>query len=243
MNKIIVLLITVFFTACLYGQEKIKIAVFETQGTASAAIREELKNAIVDGLRNNSGIIVLERSALSQVMKEQGLQMSDDFNESQAVEVGNLAGASYICVSSINSANDFEYRIVYRLVDVKTGATLTSDRKKAVQNNLYDVFDEIAKSKLFAQEENDADNSICGCEIQKQDLPEGTKIPSGWRLPNLAELKCMCENKDKIGSFNFGVYTSSKRSRGHSKGIKFQFCEEVFIINDNASIRLVRSRK
>lgn len=225
------------------GQGKKKVAVFETQGTAKAGIREEIKNALVDGIRNNPRFIGLERAALSQVIREQSLQMSDEFDDDQAVKVGRLAGADYICTSSVNSANDFEYRIVYRLVNVETGETIASERKKATQNNVYDIIDEIANSTLFANDKSAEYISACNCQIQKQDLPTGENCPKGWRLPTLNELKCMCAEKNNIGGFNFGIYWSSTNSMGHRKGIKFDFCNEVFITGKSASIRCVEGKK
>lgn len=235
------------FSICLYGQGKKRVVVLETQGTASVAHRDEIKNALIRGIANNPNLSVVGRGELLQVMQQQGMQMNDAFSESQAIEVGRLTQAQYVCVSSVNTANEYEYRISYKLIDLETGETVegTDVREKATNVNFYEVVDKIAESKLFANNvktgsSNGGSNiSVCGCEIQKQDLPQGAKIPAGWRLPTLKELKCMCENKEKIGGFNFGAYMSSTKQQGDYKGIKFQFCDEVFILG-NYSIRVVR---
>ncbi|MDR1810464.1 MAG: hypothetical protein LBR34_08690 [Prevotella sp.] len=101
------------------------------------------------------------------------------------------------------------------------------------------------KSNFEEEDENDvsaatvSETSFCGCEIAEADLPEGADIPKGWRLPTLAELECMCQHKDEIGGFNFGVYLSSNKEQGYLKGIKFQFCNDV-TVTGNYSIRVVR---
>ncbi|MDR0542124.1 MAG: penicillin-binding protein activator LpoB [Dysgonamonadaceae bacterium] len=250
MKKTTTLLLAVFTFSCLYSQEKVKIAVFETQGTAKAQVREELKEALIDGLYNNSAVTVLDRSVLAQVMKEQGLQVSDAFDDNQMVEVGKLAGAKYICVSSINSVDGFEYTIVYRLVDVETGEIIMRERQKRGAGELNASFEKISKSKLFATGGSAAqtassvtDRSVCDCEIATEDLPDDARIPAGWRLPTLAELECMCKNKGKIGGFHLGTYLSSAREQGYAKGIKFRFCDEAIINGSNVSRRLVRGGK
>lgn len=238
--KLTTILLCLCLTASIYGQERLRIAVFETQGTASAAKREDFRNALVDGLRNNPNLVVLDRATLAQVMREQGLQMSDEFDEYRAVEVGRLAGADYIMTSSANSANNIDFRLVYRLVDIRTGETIASERERATANTWYDVIDRIADSKLLA-ENDDRSNVFCGVEVQTQDHRVGAPIPAGWRLPTLTELRCICEHRDEIGGFNMGAYRSSTTDRGHTMGIRFQFCNEVLLTNPNeGSIRLVR---
>jgi len=227
----------------MQGQEKKRIVVLETQGTASAAHRDEIKNALIRGISNNSKFSVVGRNELMLIIEQQGIQMNDVFSENQAIEVGRLAQAQYVCVSSVNTSNGYDYRITYRLIDLETGETLEGAdvRQSATNVNFYEVADKIADSKLF--DDGVKDNSttifICGLEVQKHDLPKNAKIPPGWRLPTLDELKCLCENKEKIGGFNFGTYLSSTKQAKNSKGIKFQFCDEVFVIG-NHSVRVVR---
>ena len=223
--------------------------VFETQGTTDAAKREEVKTALIKGIENNQKYSVMSNSDLMQVIKQQGFQTGDAFSDSQAIEVGRLTQARYICVSSLNTSNEYEYRLVYKLIDLETGETMegTNVREKFRDIDFYTFVDKIAESKLFAENNSKSDDNsttvfVCGCEIQKQDLPKDARIPFGWRLPTLKELKCMCENKGSIGGFNFGKYLSSTKKDGDSKGINFQFCDEVFVMG-GASVRVVRSQK
>ncbi len=64
---------------------------------------------------------VLERVQLDKAMKELQLQNSDDFDESQAAEIGKLAGAEHVFVGSVYRIAGL-YNVSVRCVDIQTGA-------------------------------------------------------------------------------------------------------------------------
>lgn len=65
--------------------------------------------------------IVLERMELDKAMKELQLQNSDDFDETQAAEVGKLAGAEQVFFGNVYSIAG-QYTVSVRCVDIRTGA-------------------------------------------------------------------------------------------------------------------------
>jgi hypothetical protein len=265
MKGISTFFLTFLAFSCLCGQEKVRVALFETQGTAKESVRKELNEALMDALFNSPNTSVLDPAALSSSVKVSGV-----FDESLTMKAGKSAGAKYICVSSVNSDDGKEFAITYNVKDAATGEIIVRERKSLTAGELKSAFAQISKSQLLASN-NDVGNtsqkptaethappdtkttdfkeketaapsaasSPCGCEIAEADLPDDAEIPKGWRLPTLKELECMCQHKDEIGGFNFGVYLSSDKEQGLSKGIKFQFCNEVSV-DGSYSRRLVR---
>jgi hypothetical protein len=230
----------------VFGQEKKRVAVAPTTGTADAGVRNEIMEALLESMANSEKYIPLDRANLEQIRNELALQQTGEVDDEQIIEIGRLAGAEFVLISSINLVNS-NYLINYRLVDAATGTVIKRARRTANLGTILDVINAISEEPLFPENDKASSENICGCEIQKQDFGEKTLSrkeqkstnAQGWRLPTLAELACMCKNKEKIGGFNYGIYYSSELKNGNPTGIRFNSCFETGIMG-SASIRYVR---
>lgn len=240
MKKVIILMAFALSVVVVVAQNKDKVGVAPTSGTAEEGVRAAITDALIQGIIK-SGFSVVERSQYDKIVKEQGLQASDFTDDNSRVEFGNLIGAKYLCVSSVNKIAQ-NYLINYRMVDVQTGDIIKSERKTATETNILEVINAISEEKLFVAK-SDANPCFCGLEIQKEDL-KGTENCSscgqGWRLPTINELKCMYEHRKEIGNFLYGEYLSGDKSDGFSQGIRFSSGTQTNIIG-RASIRCVKS--
>lgn len=236
-----------FLLVALFGFGQ-KVAISPTTGSAEKGVKNALCEAILDGISNSGQYIIVERANFSAIIQEFEFQSSGFVDDEQIAEIGKAAGAQYVCISSINKIG-YNYQINYRLVNVTNGTVVAKDKKTANESTLLEVIDAISKEKLFVSI-NSSDQSyskICGLEIQKNDFGEHmlnakeqqSVCPFGWRLPNLNELKCMCEEKEKIGNFNYGEYWSSERRNKIGIGVRFNSCAETNILY-KASVRCVR---
>ncbi|MDR0605790.1 MAG: penicillin-binding protein activator LpoB [Bacteroidales bacterium] len=248
MKKIIVFIMLLISISYAHGQEKKRVAVAPATGNAEVGVQNALTEALFEAVANSEKYILLERANFDQIKKELSLQQSGFVDDEQIVELGRLAGAELVLISSINIVNN-NCLINYRLVDILTGTVLNRAKKTANFGTILEVINAISVEPLFADNNNDktSPQNLCGCEVQREDFGEKAlsrkeikKVePQGWRLPTLNELKCMCKNKEKIGGFNYGVYYSSEIKDGNPIGIRFNSCFETGIIG-NASIRYVR---
>lgn len=228
----------------LSGQKR--VAVYPATGTIDDGIKEALTEAILDGISNSGKYLVIERSNFSQILQEQKFQLSGNVNDEHIVEIGRAAGAEYVCISNINKVGS-NYLINYRLVDVETGLIVEKAKKTASETALADVIISISQENLFVAVDARDTVLACGLEIQKKDAGEyffrkkdqKNISVNGWRLPTIRELKCLCEEKEKIGGFNYGEYWSSENRDGHGLGIRFNSCQETRILN-KASVRYVK---
>jgi len=79
------------------------------------------------------------------------------------------------------------------------------------------------------------------------------KLGEGWRLPTLAELNIMYQNKDKIGHITKGVYwgcSSGYIGRGNFDGVGFSYYKRFdggeqgeLPNNSTFGVRAVKSKK
>ena len=246
MNKIFFFIL---IWACAFQavcQDKQRISISPATGNADSGVKSEVEEALLNAVSNEGKYILVERSKFAQIQQEQEFQQSGFVTDEQIVELGRLAGAEVILLISVNQVGSY-YKIRYRLVDISTGTVQNSLAKDASVGNILDVINAISEGPLWENTNIEKNKKICGLEIQEQDTGEyflrpkeqKRKTKDGWRLPTVRELKCMCENKEEVGGFNYGVYWSSESKNGYGTGIRFNSCTEVSI-QLKASVRYVR---
>ncbi|MDR0542126.1 MAG: CsgG/HfaB family protein [Dysgonamonadaceae bacterium] len=144
MKKTIVLLSMLAIIFSLQAQdEKLRIAVFDptSSGTAidegtKVAVREIVSSTFV----NTGKYTIVERSLLDKVMKEQQFSNTDIVDESQATELGRLAGANKVVLSVVTLVGG-RNMLSIKMIDVKT-ATIDQQKTKIVgSNDLLDVIE------------------------------------------------------------------------------------------------------
>lgn len=124
MKKLLFLLLSVFaLTTTAQAQ---KIALLEPRigegstsvsGMEKAMVRGELRKAIV----NHTGFEAFTRADIDQLMQEQDFQRTGNVSEADIHRMGEMSGADFICVSTLNKSDDEFYLEAY-LINVETGA-------------------------------------------------------------------------------------------------------------------------
>jgi hypothetical protein len=124
--------------------EKMRLAVMDL--TAKGKISNVTSSAISDLLRSDivdtGRFVVVERSQMESIFKEQGLQMTGCTDNSCAVEMGKLVSANKIILGEVNQLNN-NYIITLRVVDVAKGVAEFSTSEKT--ENINDI-DKTVKS-------------------------------------------------------------------------------------------------
>ena len=118
-----------------------------TYGTSKIA-----ENCMIDILVATKQFEVVERAALTKIIEEQKLSLTGAINAEDAVQVGNLLGASYAVIGSISEASfKMEYgdrgtqkstghvTIQLRIVSISTGSILFSESFQR-GTGIFDIF-------------------------------------------------------------------------------------------------------
>jgi curli biogenesis system outer membrane secretion channel CsgG len=87
-------------------------------------IAEELEYIMVD-----QGFILIDRSQLDRIRKEQSFQISGQVDDAQAVSVGKIAGANIIITGAVTGTGDLR-RLRLRALDTQTAQVLINASEK-----------------------------------------------------------------------------------------------------------------
>jgi hypothetical protein len=107
-----------------FSQDNVQIAVLElapvgVSNSESITLTDRLRNELVQ----TGAFTILEREKMTEILKEQGFQLSGCTTSECAVEAGQLLNVQQICTGSIGKIGDL-YTIAVRLIDVETGEIL-----------------------------------------------------------------------------------------------------------------------
>ena len=101
-------------------------------------LRKGLADMLISDLSKIKMLNVIERARLEEILKEQKLNNSKEFDASTATKVGKLLGVEYILTGSF-----FEIvgslRIDARMIDVETGKIVKSDGVDGATNSFFDL--------------------------------------------------------------------------------------------------------
>jgi len=124
MKKLLVVLLSAIALTAMAQTQKIALleprvgtGSTDVTGMEKAMVRGELRKAIV----NNEGFEAFTRADIDQMMKEQDFQRTGNVSEEDIHKLGEMSGADYICVSTLNKSSDEFYLEAY-LINVETGA-------------------------------------------------------------------------------------------------------------------------
>lgn len=139
-----IIVISLLFTAfsAYADSEKMRIAIFDPviyDNNLGEGAKVTVREIIGSWMVNNGNFTILERSMLQKVMEEQKFSNSDAVDETQASELGKLAGASKVMLTVISRANDKDL-ISIKYIDVET-ASVEHQQIKIVKSE--DVFNKI----------------------------------------------------------------------------------------------------
>ena len=153
MKKIAILIITIFVIFNINAQEKLRVAVFDPVSIGESidagtriAIREIISSTIV----NVGEYSLVERSMLERVIEEQTFSNSGIVDDTQATEIGKLAGANKVVVSVITVTSG-RYMLSIKMIDVKTAAVEKQRVKVIASQDLIYIIEPITKSMITRQ--------------------------------------------------------------------------------------------
>ena len=124
MKKLLILLLSVVSLTAMSQNQK--IALLEPRagegstaisGMEKAMVRGELRKAIV----NHTGFEAFTRADIDQLMKEQDFQRTGNVSEADIHRMGEMSGADYLCISTLNKS-EAEFYLEAYLINVETGA-------------------------------------------------------------------------------------------------------------------------
>ncbi len=124
-NRLIITSI-VFVSTLLYAQsEKEHIAVIELKGEISASESVTLTGKVINEILKTGEYIILERSQMDDILKEQGFQQTGCTSAECAVEIGQLLGVKKTVFGNIGKVGKL-YSISLKIVNVQTGEIVKS---------------------------------------------------------------------------------------------------------------------
>ena len=138
------------------------------------ALEVGLQQMLIGDMAGNSGMRLVERGRLQELLQEQDLGAAGRVDANTAAQIGRLIGARYMIMGSfVDWYGDF--RLDTRVVDVETSEIIKTDRARGSREELFDILDELA------------DN-----------------IPSGLELPALSarDRQVQQENRERLGQAN-----------------------------------------
>ncbi len=135
---IIILFLILFFCGTAYSQQKMTIAVLDLKPSGvSAADAKATTDIIRSEFVNVANFTVVERGAMDEILKEQGLQMTGCTDASCAVKIGKLLSARKIITGEINAIGK-TVMLTLRIIDVEKGTSDYSAREKATSLDAID---------------------------------------------------------------------------------------------------------
>ena len=138
------------------------------------ALEVGLQQMLIGDMAGNSGMRLVERGRLQELLQEQDLGAAGRVDANTAAQIGRLIGARYMIMGSfVDWYGDF--RLDARVVDVETSEIIKTDRARGSREELFDILGELA-----------------------------TNIPSGLELPALAarDRQVRQENRERLGQAN-----------------------------------------
>jgi hypothetical protein len=121
MRKILFIALALLYASTAFGQDK-KVAILEplVGGGAVTQIEKSIVLAALEAaITETPGYKAFTRTDVNQITKELSFQQSGMVNSEQRKKIGQLSGASLICVSQLTAGENIH--IKSSLVDVETG--------------------------------------------------------------------------------------------------------------------------
>ena len=136
MRKLLILLLSVISLTVYAQAEKVRIAVFDPIATfaindgTDVIVREITSSTVV-----NSGMYdVIDRMTLNKLAEEQNFARNGMMDETQAVQIGKIAGASKVLFSVLASSGT-RNMLTTKLIDVLTG-TVEKQQYKLIDQSM-----------------------------------------------------------------------------------------------------------
>ncbi|MBO4738472.1 MAG: leucine-rich repeat protein [Bacteroidales bacterium] len=181
MKKILLVLCISVLCVISHAQEKkLRVAVLDptTSGIAmdggtKLAVQELISSAFV----STGKFIIIERSMIDKIIKEQAFQNSDVADNSQATEIGKLAGANKVVLSAVSLVGG-RNMLSIKIIDVMTASIDQQKTKIVGTNDLLDVVEPLTMELLGEEAIYVKQNTILAQteseQLQQQAQPQTT---------------------------------------------------------------------
>ena len=108
-----------------------------------SALSVGLQQMLIGEMARNSGLRLVERGRLQDLLEEQDLVGSGRVDANTAAQIGRIVGARYMILGGfIDWYGDF--RLDTRVVDVETSEIIKTDRARGQRDELFDFLFELA---------------------------------------------------------------------------------------------------
>ena len=145
-NKLFLLflLFSIFFIPPSFAADtQVRLIIFPfqnlTQNKADDWIGNGFSETLTASLATLQNLVVIERSQLKNILKEQMIAQSGYIDQNTAVEAGKILSANIVVVGNFQKMND-QIRVTARFVDVKTGE-VQKDHIADIRGKTEDIFD------------------------------------------------------------------------------------------------------
>lgn len=110
---------------------------------AQVSLGKAVSAMLVTEFSGRSGMVVVERAEIQDLLREQDLALSGRLDESSAIEIGKLLGVQYVLHGQVTSIVD-DLRMDIRAVDVETSEIVAVMKKNDRTDALLGVVVELA---------------------------------------------------------------------------------------------------
>ena len=262
MKRIVCILTLILFAQLQFlsaqDAKKLRVAVFDPSSSGTnvdegtkVAVRELISAAFV----NTGNYTIVERSLLDRVMKEQAFSNTGVVDDSQATEIGKLAGANKVVLSVVTLVGG-RNMLSIKTIDVQT-ATIDLQKTKVVNSD--DLLESVEPMTLEMLGEEPVESSVKPApqltpqlkrnklfSILKDMSEKDMEAKSNAETEIVVEFAGMASNKNpeaKIfvdkkfageGTFNggFSVTFMEKKSGKHKVAIKWTGAKDVIESED-----------
>lgn len=187
-----------------------KVAVYVT-GDVEDGIKKVIGSKLVSGITHSANYTAVERTGdfLGELMKEQDYQLSGAVTDSQIARIGQQFGVQYVVVADISEVFESMF-ISARMIDVQTAQiTNSTDANQVVTDmaGLTTIAEKIVSDIMWVKKFSEDDIKQIGA-ISKASALYELKIPDGYRIATLEEIKDLIIDFEKIGKkLSFPIYT------------------------------------
>lgn len=109
---------------------------------------EAIQDSLTTELNANNALLIIDRSQLHDVTAEQGLTQTPIVDYSNYIKAGKLVSAHFIIIGSYQIFSNDIIQINARIIEVDNASVKQFTKVQGNFNNLFDLFDELAKTIL-----------------------------------------------------------------------------------------------
>ena len=252
------ILFLIFLMSAMLGFGQVKVAVLEplagedgnVTSLEKAIVRGELRKAIV----RVEGYEAITRTDIDQLLEEQGFQQTGFVRDQDIHRLGEMCGADYLCVSTLNKSHTQFYLEAY-LVDVSTGEILSpasylGQVERGNMTGLYKICQELIKELIGDRQTTSNkpstetfEQNTWGWSVFSHDAKSVVLANEELRLTNYSNsgtaqsdvmMPVNIEKNFKV-TFNFVVQEAKMTS---SVGVRFSGMNTVEVSTGNCTYRV-----